>query len=145
MANILVVSANLKNWIKDSGGKERTANLMEALTEHDITFLSFAWDGEAFEKRITDNIYQIQLETPTHVINSYRKLIKDIAKVNYDICFELLKDDLSLIPKVNIVGVRSYEGRFCNYGNNNVVISISKVLFDMGSFDLIYKHAVFNI
>ena len=71
MAKILIVSANLKDWKKDSGGKERTANLVEALSDHEITFLSFVWGGEPFKKKISDNIQQIQLEMPHSVYKKY--------------------------------------------------------------------------
>lgn len=94
MAKILVVSANLRNWTKDSGGKERTATLMEALTEHDITFLSFSWTGEVFEKYINKNIHQIQPPTPAPAIKKFKEVTRDIAKNNYDLAFEILKDEL---------------------------------------------------
>jgi glycosyltransferase involved in cell wall biosynthesis len=99
MANILIVSANLRDWTKDSGGKERTATLAEALPEHKITFLSFSWSGEVFEKYISKNIHQIQLPTPATAIRKYRELIKDVAKVNYDLAFEMLKDELNFFTQ----------------------------------------------
>ena len=94
MAKILVVSANLRNWTKDSGGKERTATLMEALSEHSVTFLSFSWTGEVFEKYVSKNIHQIQPPTPAPAIKKFKEVIKDIAKNNYDLAFEILKDEL---------------------------------------------------
>jgi glycosyltransferase involved in cell wall biosynthesis len=94
MSKILIVSANLKDWTKDSGGKERTATLAEALTEHSITFLSFSWSGEVFEKHISRNIHQIQPPTPAPAIKKYKEVTKDIAKSNYDLAFEILKDEL---------------------------------------------------
>lgn len=99
MAKILIISANLRDWTKNSGGKERTATLAEALSEHEVTFLSFVWGGDVFEKQISENIYQIQLEIPAVAIKKYRSLIKDVAKVNHDICFEILKDELSSFTK----------------------------------------------
>jgi len=99
MANILIVSANLRDWNIDSGGKERTYNLMTSLKDHQITFLSFAWDGEGFQKQISNNIYQIQLSIPPSVTNRYRKLTRGIAKSNYDACFSLLQDDLLFYTK----------------------------------------------
>lgn len=99
MANILVVSANLKDWNKNSGGKERTANLIEALSDHKVTFLSFSWDGVGFEKQVSENIYQIQVATPDSAIRQYQKLIKGIASINYDICFSILKEELGVITK----------------------------------------------
>lgn len=99
MAKILIISANLKDWNKNSGGKERTATLVEALTEHEIIFLSFSWSGEAFEKRISKNVYQIQPPTPAPAIKKYKTLTQDIAKSNYDACFEILKDELISFTK----------------------------------------------
>lgn len=99
MAKILVVSANLRDWNIDSGGKERTYHLMTALKDHDVTFLSFSWDGDGFQKNISSNIYQIQPAVPASVTNRYRKLVKGIAAVNYDACFSLLQDDLLFYTK----------------------------------------------
>ncbi len=99
MAKILIVTANLKDWSKNSGGKERTASLIEALSEHEITLLSFAWGQEPFKKRISESIYQIQAAVPTSAYKKYKTLIKDVAKVNHDAAFELLKDDLASFTK----------------------------------------------
>lgn len=99
MANILIVSANLRDWNKNSGGKERTANLIEALSDHNIVFLSFSWDGAGFEKQVYPNVYQIQVAVPESTTRQYRRLIKGVAAVNYDICFYILKDELSYVTK----------------------------------------------
>lgn len=99
MAQILIISANLRDWTKNSGGKERTATLAEALVGHDVTFLSFVWGGDVFEKQISEGIYQIQPEIPAVAVKKYRTLIKDMAKVNHDICFYVLKDELSSFTK----------------------------------------------
>jgi glycosyltransferase involved in cell wall biosynthesis len=94
MSRILIVSANLKDWSKDSGGKERTATLAEALTNHEVTFLSFVWEGPSFEKKISEHIYQIQPPVELSVANQYRKLIRNNAKQNHDAVFHVLKDNL---------------------------------------------------
>lgn len=99
MANILIVSANLRDWNKNSGGKERTANLIEALSDHNIVFLSFSWDGAGFEKQVYPNVYQVQVAVPESTTRQYRRLIKGVAAVNYDICFYILKDELSSVTK----------------------------------------------
>ena len=99
MSRILIVSANLKDWTKDSGGKERTATLAEALTDHDVTFLSFSWDGPAFEERISENIYQIQPAVEPSVVNQYRKLIRGNLKQNHDVAFYVLRDRLEIFNK----------------------------------------------
>lgn len=99
MAKILIVTANLRDWTKNSGGKERTATLAEALVDHDITILSFVWNGDSFKKQISNNIYQIQPEISPVALKKYKGLIKDVAKVNHDMCFEILKDELSSFTK----------------------------------------------
>jgi glycosyltransferase involved in cell wall biosynthesis len=99
MSRILIVSANLKDWTKDSGGKERTATLAEALTDHDVTFLSFSWDGPVFEERISENIYQIQPAVEPSVVNQYRKLIRGNLKQNHDVAFYVLRDRLEIFNK----------------------------------------------
>lgn len=99
MAKILIISANLRDWTKNSGGKERTATLAEALTDHEVTILSFVWGGDVFEKQVSENIYQIQPGISSVALKKYRSLIKDVAKVNHDICFEILKDELSSFTK----------------------------------------------
>jgi len=133
MAKILIVSANLRDWNKNSGGKERTANLIEALSDHDITFLSFSWDGLGFEKRISDNIYQIQPAISSSTTNHYKKLIKNIASINYDACFELLKEELLPFTK---------KIRELSKKNDLVIVdhmSISPLVYDIGEIPIVYN------
>lgn len=94
MAKILIVSANLKDWTKNSGGKDRTATLAEALSEHDVTFLSFSWYNEIINKKISPSIHQIQPGIRYGIEKTRRNLIKAIAQPNHDIVFELLKNEL---------------------------------------------------
>jgi hypothetical protein len=61
MANILIISSNLKNWDKNSGGVERTATLAEALVGHDVTFLCFAWDTSSEVKKINNTKFLYSL------------------------------------------------------------------------------------
>lgn len=99
MANILIISANLRDWTKNSGGKERTATLAEALSNHKVTFLSFAWDGKSINEKINNHITQVQFETPTPIYKQYRQLISGVASQNHDACFELLKEELTFFTK----------------------------------------------
>lgn len=94
MAKILIISANLRDWTKNSGGKERTATLAEALYEHDVTFLSFAWDGKEINQKVNDFIRQIQLPIHSNIYRKYKKIINGVAECNHDAAFELLKEDL---------------------------------------------------
>lgn len=94
MAKVLIVSANLKDWTKNSGGKERTATLAEALSGHEVTFLSFDWNGGNINQKINKYITQVQLAVPVNIRKKYKELIKGFAEKNHDASFELLKDDL---------------------------------------------------
>jgi hypothetical protein len=100
MAKILVVSANLPEWSKNSGGKERTATLLEALTNHEVTFLSFNWNNELINKKIGNNITYLQPQIGSTMNRRRKNLISDFASLNHDAVFEILKDDLHIFDKV---------------------------------------------
>lgn len=133
MAKILIISANLRDWTKNSGGKERTATLAEALSAHEVTFLSFVWGGDAFEKQISESIYQIQPEISAVALKKYRNLIKDVAKVNHDICFEILKEELSSFTK------KAKE--LAAYADLVIVdhMSIAPLVQDLGDVPIVYN------
>lgn len=99
MANILIISSNLKNWDKNSGGSERTATLAEALTGHDVTFLCFAWDASSEIKKISNNIKFIRPNTESAVIQKHKATIKRDAKANHDITKYLYKKYLKTFNK----------------------------------------------
>lgn len=102
MAKILVVSANLSEWSKNSGGKERTATLLEALTDHEVTFLSFNWNNELINKKIGNNITYLQPQIGSSLHRRRKSLISNFASLNHDAVFEILKDDLDVFTKVLI-------------------------------------------
>jgi glycosyltransferase involved in cell wall biosynthesis len=133
MAKILIISANLRDWTKNSGGKERTATLAEALSAHEVTFLSFVWGGDSFEKQISESIYQIQPEISAVALKKYRSLIKDVAKVNHDICFEILKEELSSFTK------KAKE--LAAYADLVIVdhMSIAPLVQDLGDVPVVYN------
>lgn len=91
MANILIITGNLKDWTKNSGGKERTATLAEALINHKVTVLSFTIDNQPSEKRINDYIYEIKPQIENNVLKEFKKLINGSAKVNHDAAIYMLK------------------------------------------------------
>ncbi len=133
MAKILIISANLRDWTKNSGGKERTATLAEALSGHEVTFLSFVWGGDVFEKQVSENIYHIQPEISSVAIKKYRNLIKDVAKVNHDICFEILKEELySFTKKAKELAV---------YSDLVIVdhMSVAPLVSDLGDIPIVYN------
>lgn len=100
MSKILIVTANLKDWTKNSGGKERTATLIEALSDkHQVTLLSFSWSNEPIDEVLDNGVHQIQPGIKLSIYNRRKKLINSIAKVNHDIVFELLKLELSDFSK----------------------------------------------
>ena len=96
MAKILVISANLPDWSKNSGGKERTLTLIEALSEHEVTFLSFNWNNELINKKINKNLHYFQPQIGHNLYKRRQRLITDFAKLNHDTVFELLKDELEI-------------------------------------------------
>jgi|694.fasta_scaffold04528_12 hypothetical protein len=100
MAKILVVSANLPDWSKNSGGKERTATLLEALTDHEVTFLSFNWNNELINKKIGNNIAYLQPQIGSAMHRRRKNLISNFASDNHDAVFEILNDDLNIFTKV---------------------------------------------
>jgi glycosyltransferase involved in cell wall biosynthesis len=99
MANILIVSSNLKNWDKNSGGVERTATLAEALVGHNVTFLCFAWDQSSEVKKITNNIKFIKPGIENAVIQKHRLRIGSDAKANHDITKYIYKKYLKSFNK----------------------------------------------
>lgn len=99
MANILIISSNLKNWDKNSGGVERTATLAEALTGHDVTFLCFAWDSSSEVKKINSNIKFIRPANEPAVIQKHKTRINKDAKPNHDITKHLYKKYLKSFNK----------------------------------------------
>ena len=91
MANILIISSNLKNWEKNSGGVERTATLAEALVGHNVTFLCFAWNSESEVKRINENIKFIKPAIEPRIIQRHKSSISREARANHDITKSLYK------------------------------------------------------
>jgi glycosyltransferase involved in cell wall biosynthesis len=90
MANILIVSSNLRDWTKSSGGSERTATLAEALKDHKVTFLSFKWDYSESDTIINDSIREICVPVEPQVLRKYKTYIRGTAQNNYDIAFQML-------------------------------------------------------
>ena len=129
MAKILIVSANLKDWTKNSGGKDRTATLAEALKDHEVIFLSFSWYNEIVNKRI-NNIQYVQPGLRSGIEKRRRNLINGIAQPNHDIVFELLKDELKsfsqtvkdLSQDVDLIIIDHYSVSPLVNGINNVPI-----------------------
>ncbi len=99
MSKILIVSGNLRDWSKNSGGKERTATIAEALHDHDVTFFSFAWGQESMNTKLPNGIHQIQVGLDNRTLRKYKELIRGKAKANHDTAVELLKGDLAPVIK----------------------------------------------
>jgi hypothetical protein len=99
MANILIISSNLKNWNKNSGGVERTATLAEALVNHNVTFLCFAWDSSSEIKKINNNIKFIRPGAETPVMQKHKIRIAKDAKANHDVTKYLYKKYLKNFNK----------------------------------------------
>jgi glycosyltransferase involved in cell wall biosynthesis len=99
MANILIISSNAKDWSKDSGGKERTAMLAEALDGHDVTFLSFNWHGVNKIEQVYHNIKHVEVAIDPATERKYLRLIRGLAKSNYDTLIKFLKPELTKFSK----------------------------------------------
>lgn len=99
MANILIISANLKSWEKNSGGVERTATLAEALADHNVTFLCFAWDTQGETKRIGNNILFVRPGNEINIVKKHKFRIQKEAKDNHDITKQLYKQYLKTFSK----------------------------------------------
>lgn len=95
MSKILIVSGNLSNWEKNSGGVERTATLAEALPGHDVTFLCFSWSKLAEQTTVNNNINFIKVPVTDKALLSYKNLIRNEAKNNYDVSVDALKHMLT--------------------------------------------------
>jgi glycosyltransferase involved in cell wall biosynthesis len=89
MANILVVSSNLKKWVKNSGGVERTATLAESFPNDHVTFLTFSWDSQQETNHITPNLVQIVEPVESMAYKKREFFIRKQARNNYDIAFDL--------------------------------------------------------
>lgn len=89
MANILIVSSNLKKWIKNSGGVERTATLAEAFPNDNVTFLTFSWDSQQDVIHIAPNLTQVIEPAESIAFKKRSFFIRKQAKNNYDIAFDL--------------------------------------------------------
>ena len=100
MANILIISGNLKDWSKNSGGKERTATLAEALTGHKVTFLSFSWQGSDVDVVVNDNIRYIQPIIDPAIFRHYKRAINGIAKSNHDAAIQMLKPQIKKFTRL---------------------------------------------
>jgi len=99
VSKVLIVSGNLRDWSKNSGGKERTATLSEALHKHDVTFFSFAWGQESMNIQLPNGIRQVQVGLDNRTLRKYKELIRGRAKANHDTAVELLKGDLGPVIK----------------------------------------------
>lgn len=90
MSNILIISGNLKNWNKNSGGVERTATLAEAFPNDKVTFLCFSWDDKSEDYNI-NNIRFIKPRIEERALRHYRAHTRQAAKNNFDIIYKLAK------------------------------------------------------
>lgn len=99
MSKILIVSANLPEWSKNSGGKERTLTLIESLSKHDVTFLSFNWNNEFIDKQINNNLRYLQPRIGASLYKRRKNLINNFVSQNHDAVFEILKEELDYFTK----------------------------------------------
>jgi glycosyltransferase involved in cell wall biosynthesis len=119
MANILLVNANVGGeWKKNSGGRERTFTLAESLWEHNVTVLVFSWEPGNKIEQIRDNLTFIKIGAERTMINRRNNLVRNHAKLNHDLCIDILKDRLvgfktklrSLADETDIIILDHYSG-----------------------------------
>lgn len=95
MKNILIVSGNLKNWTKNSGGVERTATLAEAFPNDNVTFLCFSWDSVSEDRMIAQNIRFLRPPIDERALRHYSAHKRSAARNNFDIIYKLAKRHLN--------------------------------------------------
>jgi glycosyltransferase involved in cell wall biosynthesis len=96
MAEILIISSNLRKWDKNlGGGVERTATLAEALIDHNVTFLCFSWSSDSETKNIKEGLLFVKPATERGIIQRHAVAINKQAKNNHDITKYLFKKYLN--------------------------------------------------
>jgi hypothetical protein len=97
MANILFINANMgkPEMHKASGGAIRTMNLIEALSEHNVTFFSFGWDTKSIETKVSDNLTYIYAGVDSRTLQLKNRTMQNVNK-NPDLCVDLLYKYLGL-------------------------------------------------
>jgi len=90
MANILVLTANLGKATlhKESGGAERTTTLIEALTDHNVTVLSFGWDSEEFDRTELGNVRHVHVGVEYSILKNQRVYVNQSSSRNKDLAIQ---------------------------------------------------------
>ena len=159
MANILFINANIGGkWVKDHGGRQRTINLAEALPEHNVTVLLFSWNQEQSTTVINDNLKIVNVATEYEMIRKRNLLIRNKAKLNYDMCIELLKGQAKtfkktidkMLPETDLIILDHYSGAplvehitdvpiFYNSQNSEITMARQLYPDDYDSIDIVRK------
>ena len=96
MAKILFINANMgkPEMHKDSGGAIRTVALVEALKDHEVTFLSFGWTVTEKTEKVTDNLTYIYAGVDARTVQNKNRTVTSTSK-NPDLCVDVLYRQLN--------------------------------------------------
>ena len=155
MANILVLTANLgkAELHKDSGGAERTTTLVEALSEHNVTVLSFGWDLKEFEKKISKTLRHIHIGVDQTTLRNQRQYTDKLPSKNRDLAISRLFTSLKnyrakvqeLLPSIDLVVIdhasaspftADIKDTPIIYSSHNCELHMAKQLYPEGSADI---------
>jgi glycosyltransferase involved in cell wall biosynthesis len=91
MANILFINANMgkAEMHKSGGGSIRTMNLLEALSEHNVTFFSFGWETKSIETKVSDNLTYVYPGVDSRALQMKNRTAQAVNR-NPDLCVDLL-------------------------------------------------------
>lgn len=151
MANILFINANMgkPEMHKASGGAIRTMNLIEALSEHNVTFFSFGWDTRSIETKVSDNLTYVYPGVDSRALQMKNRTMQNVNK-NPDLCVDLLYKYLGqartkfkeLLKDADLVILEHYSGApFLQevenipivYSSQNCEIFMANQIFGKGS------------
>lgn len=79
---------------KSSGGAIRTMALVEALEDHEVTFLSFGWGTENKTQKVSDNLTYMYVGVDSKVVQLKNRTVSSTSK-NPDLCIDVLYKYLS--------------------------------------------------
>jgi glycosyltransferase involved in cell wall biosynthesis len=151
MANILFINANMgkPEMHKASGGAIRTMNLIEALSEHNVTFFSFGWETRSIETKVSDNLTYVYPGVDSRALQMKNRTMQNVNK-NPDLCVDLLYKYLGqartkfqqLLKNTDLVILEHYsgapflqevEGIPIIYSSQNCEIFMANQIFGEGS------------
>jgi glycosyltransferase involved in cell wall biosynthesis len=91
MANILFINANMgkSEMHKSGGGSMRTMALLEALSDHNVTFFSFGWETTTKHEKINDNLTYVYPGVDSRTVQMKRRAVTSVSR-NPDLCIDIM-------------------------------------------------------